>query len=99
MPLPVATVVNPVLRPVSSAHIDAPMLVKGSCDTILVWSPGILEWLRLLEIADKTGKGRSDEGELLLGHAQQVVVPGDGESLAGQHGCGSRLAGQAVPGE
>jgi hypothetical protein len=54
------------------------MLVKGSCDTFLVWFPGILEWLRLLGIADKTGKGRSDEGKLLLGHAQQVVVPGDG---------------------
>src|SRR6266487_629165 len=41
------------------------------------------------------------EGKLLLGHAQQVRWgPGTaGESFAGQHGCGSRLSGQAVPGE
>ena len=77
------------------------MLVKGSCDTFLVRSPGILEWLRLLGIADKTGKGRSDEGKLLLGHARQVVMPGDGRRIVSRPapGCGSRLAGQAVPGE
>src|SRR4249920_2561639 len=32
--------------------------------------------------------------------ARQDGVPGTaGESLAGQHGCGSRFEGQAVPGE
>jgi hypothetical protein len=51
------------------------------------------------------GQGREGplmvEGKLLLGHAQQVRWgPGTaGESFAGQHGCGSRLSGQAVPGE
>ena len=51
-------------------------------------------------VADKTGKVHSGEGKLLLGHAQQGKDPGTAdESLAGQHGCGSRLAGQAVPGE
>ena len=60
------------------------------------------EWCsgRLLG-ADKTGKGRSGwEGKLLGGHVQQVGWgPGTaGESLAGQHGCGSRLESQAAPG-
>src|SRR5205814_7681765 len=33
-------------------------------------------------VADTTGMGRSVEGKLLLGHAQQgVVVPGDGRQI------------------
>jgi hypothetical protein len=51
-------------------------------------------------VADKTGKVHSGEGKLLLGHAQQGRDPGTAdESLAGQHGCGSRFEVQAVPGE
>jgi hypothetical protein len=56
--------------------------------------------LGLLE-ADRTGKGRSGvEGKLLSGHvASKVVGPGTaGVSFEGQHVCGSRFAGQAVPG-
>jgi hypothetical protein len=55
---------------------------------------------RGLLVADKTGKGRSGEGRLLLGHgASKVMGPGTaGGSFEGQHVCGSRLAGQAVPG-
>ena len=41
------------------------------------------------------------EGKLLLGHAQQVRMgPGDGRRIVSRPAvCGSRLAGQAVPGE
>ena len=52
--------------------------------------------------AGKTGRGRSGvEGRLLLGHAASRPGWGPGTadgSFEGQHGCGSRLAGQAVPG-
>jgi hypothetical protein len=55
----------------------------------------------VLLVADKTGLGRG--GRLLLGHAQQVWhgLPGAADgSLPGQHlRCGSRLVGQAAPGE
>jgi hypothetical protein len=50
-------------------------------------------------IADRTGLGH--EGRLLLGHAQHVRQgSGDGRRIVTRpaRGCGSRLAGQAVPG-
>jgi len=49
------------------------MLVKGACDIFFVSFPALCG---MAGIADKTGKGRSDEGKLLLGHAQQVIRMG-----------------------
>src|SRR5262245_44764311 len=78
-------------------------LVKG-----FVWHfPGLISGVlkdgeRDIFAGLRTRQGRSTRvrGKLLLGHAQQGRDPGTAdESLAGQHGCGSRFEGQAVPGE
>ena len=81
---------------------DAPMSRQG----IRVTFSGLISRVLMDDVwsicwvADKTGRVHSGEGKLLLGHAQQGRNPGTAdESLAGQHGCGSRFAGQAVPGE
>src|SRR6516164_10807791 len=85
-----------------SAANDAPMSRQG----IRVTFSGLISRVLMDDVwsicwvADKTGRVHSGEGKLLLGHAQQGRNPGTAdESLAGQHGCGSRFAGQAVPGE
>ena len=71
--------------------------VKGSADFLgsFGWS-GVGCW-----VADKTGTGRSGGGQALIRSRLFSRQAGPGtadESFEGQHGCGSRILGQAVPG-
>jgi hypothetical protein len=68
----------------------------GRC---LFWLGGLGEAGADAGFADRTGLGH--EGRLLLGHAQHVGWgSGDGRRIVTRPAreCGSRLAGQAVPG-
>src|SRR5215471_2519341 len=73
--------------------------VKGSGDIYLrhFLGEGLFQGLAA---ADKTGRGRSRwMASSYLVRLRSLGSPGTaGESLAGQHGCGSRIKGQAVPG-
>ena len=93
-------------------HNDAPMCCQGAfrvpVSAVTAGMTGrflsVWGWCagRAAGVADRTGRGRSGWSvqALIRSRGQQAGVgPGTAdESIAGQHGCGSRLAGQAAPG-